>query len=113
VTDRLLPFEEKSKVVRARLHWLLPDWDWQVDTQEIRIESPHGEIELSVDVSVGDLSEMRVVRAGELVHGSGSADPILGWASPTYGLKNPALSFIVDAVGPLPTTIISTWTFPK
>jgi hypothetical protein len=113
ITDRLLPIEEKKKPIQARLHWLLPDWDWQIDTQELRIESPHGEIEISVDVSVGDLTELRVVRAGELLHGSGNADPIHGWASPTYGVKVPALSFIADAVGPLPITIVSTWTLPK
>lgn len=113
VTDHLQPIEEKKKPIRARLHWLLPDWDWQVDTQEMRIESPHGEIEISVDVSVGDLNELRLVRAGEVLHGSGSGDLTLGWYSPTYGVKLPALSFIADAVGPLPITIISTWTFPK
>ena len=113
VTDRLLPIEEKKKPIQARLHWLLPDWDWQVDTQEIRIESPHGEIKISVDVSVGDLTELRLMRAGELLHGSGNGDPILGWYSPTYGVKLPALSFIAEAIGPLPITIISTWTFPK
>jgi hypothetical protein len=113
ITDRLLPFEEKKKPVRARLHWLLPDWDWQIDTQELRIESPYGEIEIAIDVSVGDLAELKVVRAGEVVHGSGEESPILGWTSPTYGVKKPALSFIADAVGPLPITIISTWTLPR
>ena len=113
VTDRLLPIKETKKTIRARLHWLLPDWDWQVDTQEIRIESPDGEIEIAVDVSVGDLTELRLVRAGELLHGSGPGDPIMGWASPTYGVKVPALSFIADALGPLPITMTSTWTLPK
>lgn len=113
VTDRLLPIDERKTSIRARLHWLLPDWDWQMDTQEIRIESPHGEIDISVDVSVGDLTELQLFRAGELLHGAGSADAIMGWASPAYGVKIPALSFITDAVGPLPITIISTWAFPK
>jgi len=113
ITDRLLPIDEKKKPVQARLHWLLPDWDWQVDRQEIRIESPYGMIEIAVDVSIGDLTELRLIRAGELVHGSGTSDPILGWASPTYGIKVPALSFIAGVVGPLPITIISTWMLPK
>jgi hypothetical protein len=113
ITDRLLPFEEKKKPVRARLHWLLPDWDWQIDTQVLRIESPYGEIEIAIDVSVGDLTELKVMRAGEVVHGSGEPNPIMGWVSPTYGVKMPALSFIADAVGPLPITIVSTWTLPR
>jgi hypothetical protein len=113
VTDHLLPIKNAKKPFQARLHWLLPDWDWQVDTQEIRIELPHGEVEIAVDVSVGDLAELKVFRQGELMHGSGSGDLSLGWASPTYGVKVPAISFITDAVGPLPITMTSTWTFPK
>ncbi|MCL5429146.1 MAG: heparinase II/III family protein [Chloroflexi bacterium] len=113
VADHLLPTEETKKPFRARLHWLLPDWDWQFDTQEIRIKSPYGEIEISVDGSVGDLTELKLIRAGELLHGSGPSDRVLGWASPTYSVKVPALSFIADAEGPLPITITSTWTLPK
>lgn len=111
VTDRLLPFEESEQPVRARLHWLLPDWDCQAGDSEIRMASPHGEIALSIDVSAG-AAELRLIRAGELVHGSGTADPVLGWSSPTYGVKVPALSFLADIAGPLPITIVSTWSLP-
>lgn len=112
VTDRLLPIGESKKDFRVRLHWLLPDWDWQVDTQELRIESPYGEIEIAIDVSIGDLAELKLFREGILVHGSGENEAILGWASPTYGIKVAALSFVADAKGPLPITMTSTWSFP-
>jgi hypothetical protein len=113
ITDHLLPTRDSEKEFRVRVHWLLPDWDWQIDAQEMRIESPHGEIEIAMDVSVGDLAELKLFREGKLVHGSGEDDAILGWASPTYGVKVAALSFVADAQGPLPITMISTWTFPK
>ncbi|HEX9180279.1 MAG TPA: hypothetical protein VF859_07800, partial [Burkholderiales bacterium] len=30
--------------------------------------------------------------AGEYLHGTGDPDPVRGWVSPTYGIKEPALS---------------------
>jgi len=112
VIDHLSQISKTTKMLRARLHWLLPDWPWQVDTQELRIKSPKGSVEISIGVSVGDNYELQVVRAGELLHGSGPAEAILGWASPTYGVKVPALSFIVDLQGKPPLTITSTFTLP-
>ena len=112
VADHLLPTSDTEKAFRVRLHWLLPDWDWQIDTQEVRIESPQGEIEIALDVSVGDLADLKLFREGKLIHGSGEDEPILGWASPTYGIKIAALSFVADVQGPLPITMTSTWTFP-
>ncbi len=113
VTDRIIPLRDGKKQMHAHLHWLLPDWDWQFENDELHIRSPLGDIKLLVQTSVGDQAEFQLVRAGELVHGQGPADPILGWRSPTYGVKLPAFSFNVDVNGPLPITITSTWTFPK
>ncbi len=111
ITDRLTPRGAAKKIV-ARLHWLLPDWDWQIENEVLRLQSPHGVVELDLDVSVGDEYQIQLIRAGELVHGEGIADPILGWVSSTYGVKNPALSFVVKATGLLPITITSTFTLP-
>ncbi len=113
VTDRIIPLRDGKKQMRAHLHWLLPDWDWQFENDELHILSPLGDIKLLVQTSVGDKAEFQLVRGGELVHGQGPADPILGWRSPTYGVKLAALSFNADVNGPLPITITSTWTFPK
>jgi len=113
VTDRIIPRRDRKKPVRARLHWLLPDWEWQFENDELHISSPHGVIELLAQTSVDDQAEFKLVRAGELMHGEGSTDQILGWRSPTYGIKLPALSFTVNVHGPLPITITSTWTLPK
>jgi hypothetical protein len=47
------------------------------------------------------------------VHGEGTAYRILGWVSPTYGVKNPALSFVLQAKGLLPITITSKFILPN
>jgi hypothetical protein len=56
--------------------------------------------------------DFRIIRAGELIHGDGPSDPILGWYSPTYGVKVPSLSFVIDLKTALPATITTTFTLP-
>jgi hypothetical protein len=112
VTDHVLPLREKRRIETARLHWLLPDWDWQLENGELRLESPHGRVELSVETSVGEQAQFALIRGGELIEGDVESDPVLGWYSPTYGEKEPALSLLVDVSGKPPFTITSTWTLP-
>jgi hypothetical protein len=52
---------------------------------------------------------MQLVRAGELIAGSGAANPILGWYSPTYGVKVPALSYSLTLQSGLPCLLTSEW----
>jgi len=115
IEDRLLPaprgpFADQHT---ARLHWLLPDWDYELDSvgRKIQVKSPYGWIELSVNCQSPTVSS-QLVRAGELLHGGGEISPTWGWVSPTYSQKTPALSFGVTAVGELPLTLISEWRFP-
>lgn len=106
-----------------KLHWLLPDWSWGVENRkagvEIRLESPYGPVILSVKQAAKSLSnksdpsiKVQIVRAGELIYGSGEANPTRGWASHTYGYKMPALSFSVEVEGTLPLMLVSEWRFP-
>lgn len=113
ITDRLTPIGKPKKEIDARLHWLLPDWGWQTENDRFLFRSPQGLLELEVGLSVGDEYQIQLIREGKLVHGEGAADPILGWVSVTYGVKNPALSFVVNAKGLLPITITSTFTLPE
>ncbi len=85
-----------------RLHWLLPDWPWQIEDGEgqliLRLESPHGSVTLTAATDPSPLlaqAEVSLVRGGEVVHGAGAAEPIRGWISSTYGIKRPALSLAV------------------
>ena len=108
VVDEILPLRFLPSFFRPRpssfqLHWLLPDWEWKIDVQEskfeIRLNSPKGRISLSISVGTTvseDSPRVMLVRAGETVYGSGDTDPVRGWASPTYGVKVPALSLAVE-----------------
>ena len=94
----------------ARLHWLLPDWEIQdlgsatgSGVAKVSIQSPLGPVRLAVGIQPsGGKAETSVIRAGELVYGSGPVSPTWGWVSPTYGVKIPAISFAVIVTARLP-----------
>ncbi len=116
IEDRIQPLTDdvQRTTHNVRLHWLLPDWEFEMQNTgcRIRIKSPHGWITLSISLPGSSVSP-QLVRAGELVHGTGEISPTWGWISPTYGVKQPALSFSVTGVGVLPVTLISEWNFPE
>ena len=127
VSDSIYASRNTHYVKTVRLHWLLPDWPWELEGASLRIESPYGWIALSVishqySVTSNQLpvtsnqlpiTNIQLVRTGELIHGSSSASPTWGWFSPTYGVKQPALSFAVEVEGKLPFILATTWKFPK
>jgi hypothetical protein len=139
VIDKLLPAKDGARSgepIQARLQWLLPDWEWEVRGTCLRLLSAEGWVELEIlaegesdsgsesgterDIehspknlaSPGSL-EMQIVRAGEIVYGSGEISPNRGWFSPTYGYKYAALSLGVTLSGPGPLTLTSRWQFPQ
>jgi hypothetical protein len=86
-----------------RLHWLLPDWEWGVESKDQRIEiglmAPHGKISLLLhsDLPISNLqSPVSLVRAGKVIYGNRDVRPYEGWVSPTYGVKVPALSLAFE-----------------
>jgi hypothetical protein len=82
-----------------RLHWLLPDWEWEMESGsqrlEVGIKSPLGPVKLVVSADQ-PVKRVGLVRAGELAYGDGLVAPTFGWVSPTYGVKIPALSLAVE-----------------
>jgi hypothetical protein len=103
----------------VRLHWLLPDWPWEIEGDVLRIQSPFGWVRLQetfeqmqkVSEQDGQLT-LQLVRAGELLYGPEPVSPTWGWVSPTYGYKQPALSFSLTIRGRPPLSITSRWEFP-
>ena len=103
----------------VRLHWLLPDWPWEIEGNVLRLQSPFGWVRLQetfeqmqkVSEQDGQLT-LQLVRAGELLYGPGPVSPTWGWVSPTYGYKRPALSFSLTIRGRPPLSITSRWEFP-
>jgi hypothetical protein len=120
VEDQLLPLGRSRPAVRARLHWLLPDWPWRLSEAglQIEVESPFGWICLAVqNLSPGSGSPLEglhasLVRAGEVLYGREDAHPTWGWSAPIYAHKLPALSYAASLHAPLPVTLISEWRFP-
>ncbi len=119
VDDEILRLSLRRKHINARLHWLLPDWEWKVKDEEQRVvislKSPRGVIHISIftkPLFSHLYSLLSIVRAGELLHGSASPDPTRGWTSPTYGVKIPALSLALELQGEAEIHFSTEFTFP-
>ncbi|MGD8622289.1 MAG: alginate lyase family protein [Anaerolineales bacterium] len=93
---------------RIDLSWLLPDLPWSVHAETLQLASPIGEVRLMVEHEGGRL---RLVRAGQCVYGEEPAESVLtlGWYSPTYAYKAPALQLMVALEKELPLRIQSKW----
>jgi hypothetical protein len=111
---------------RARLHWLLPDWSWELNEDDrelqtiIRLRSPQGWIVLNIGIESATHAQdenkpplVQLARAGESLIGYGPISPNSGWVSPTYGYKIPALSLAITVETPLPLKFKSLWEFPQ
>jgi hypothetical protein len=107
----------QNKPLAARLHWLLPDYPWRVESREsgiaVVLDSPHGHIIMSIahnsQLTTNDLS---LFRAGESLLGSSTPDPTRGWTSPTYGVRIPALSLAFTAESQTEIVFVTEFTFP-
>jgi hypothetical protein len=118
-----------EKVHTARLHWLLPDWEYElqepaadnnITSYLLRIKSPFGWVTLKIGVSQSKKSmpivqsiHFQLVRAAQLLSGTGTVSPITGWTSPTYGEKIPALACILEITSTLPIELKSEWMLPS
>ncbi|MCA1900343.1 MAG: heparinase II/III family protein [Chloroflexi bacterium] len=102
-----------------RLHWLLPDWEHQLEETEstvrLRLKSPYGWITLSSFILHAKRSSFSVslVRAGELIRGQREVLPYEGWVSRRYGQKVPALSLAFEVASEYNVTFSSDFTFPQ
>jgi len=109
-----------SRPAVFRLHWLLPDWEYeeQDSGSEIRLRSPAGWVRLRIQARVSDDQSssagyrISLVRGGQSVYGHGPVSPIFGWASPTYGVKHPALSLAVEVESAQDMHFTTQFTFP-
>jgi hypothetical protein len=122
VEDEILPLRKpwREKPLTMRLHWLLPDFPWRVESREsgaaLFLASPHGQIAVVIiDNSQRTICDplISLVRAGESLHGSAVPNPVRGWSSPTYGIKVPALSLAIETESANEGKFTTEFTFPK
>lgn len=111
-----------------RLHWLLPDWEWEIVALpeklkaagcDLRLCSPHGwlTVRMTTDLHAAKTDELAfsigLVRAGETLFGRVTPAPFEGWFSPTYGVKLPALSLSMALAVPGSASFGTEFIFPK
>jgi hypothetical protein len=116
VEDKLISKKQHT----YRLHWLLPDWEWDVENGEQGVEisfnSPQGKIVLVLhtEPQLSNLySLLSIVRAGEVVYGTRDVQPFEGWFSPTYGSKAPALSLAFEVQSDQSIKFTTEFIFPN
>jgi hypothetical protein len=76
----------------ACINWLLPDWPWKLDQNILALLAPFGRILISISNTENIRPTIDLVRAGKSLLLKKTENPNLGWYSPTYLNKIPALS---------------------
>ena len=118
VVDEIMPRVLREKKPRVyRLHWLLPDWEWELENGELgmvlRLASPLGPVVLTINHHPASTPcAISLARAGEMLSGDGNISPERGWTSPTYGVKIPALSLAAVVESRIGITFSTEFTFP-
>lgn len=109
VTDWLTPVG-KVKQHRASLQWLLPDWEWSLDEDQLILTGSQFKISVTVRTGPDDMldgSQRRLVRGGRVLIGKLDQAEPFGWYSPTYGSKVEALSYQIEIHMNAPVKIIT------
>ncbi len=114
VIDRIEVTREPVDSHCFSLHWLLPDWLWELREGQLFLAAPMGKIAIKIAVkSEGNQIEpqFRIIRAGQVILGKEANQPTFGWVSPTYLKRYPALSFQIETRHTPPLEIVTTWEF--
>ncbi|HAF61828.1 MAG TPA: hypothetical protein DCK95_05835 [Anaerolineaceae bacterium] len=113
VADELQSMKSQAVEHEYLLHWLIPDLVFHVQGNQILFDNPA--IRLTFLTNGSGQSLLHIIRGGCVLHGESNIDPLLfGWFSPTYSVKQEALSVLYVVHSNLPlTTISSNWEFLK
>ncbi len=109
VLDNLEDTSSNPKEHFACLHWLLPDWPWDLNGASITLKAPFGKVTLTVFQQGNKKPEIDVIRCGKSLLLKKSSSPIFGWFSSTYNHKDTALSFTYSINFVAPLQITSLW----
>ena len=118
IDDLILPSDthDSNSSHDICLHWLLPDHPWQWQGDLFILQARAGLVSLAIKASLPLQPGMplqpvfQLLRAGQVIGGLPEDLPTLGWFSPTYASKQPALSLRATLHATLPLQFSSTWT---
>jgi len=119
ITDRLQVIKNPRKNrFTFRLHWLLPDWGWELENTDsgciLMLDSPCGDVAVQIVAQPEPFQPVAsLVRAGKILIGERDVQPWEGWYSPTYGVKVPALSLAVTLAEKEQVRFVTEFIFPK
>lgn len=107
VTDRLLPLHPRLTSGQVSLHWLLQDGKWKPEDNGILMDYGEFQVRVSLNSQPSFTLEFKVVRAGQVLKGKPEEglDTLLGWFSPTYLVRQPAISLWIQADVHLPVEL--------
>ena len=107
IEDEILPLREVTEDCTVVVNWLLPDWPFVPKPDSITLKGPDGEVSLSITTAgSAGAGTWDVFKAGQSLI-SGETSEQLGWYSPTYGEKVPALSIQYKVIQKPPIQIQS------
>lgn len=121
IDDLLLPADPHQAAASHEvcLHWLLPDHPWQWQHDLFTFQARGGLVTLAIKAFLPQQPGIvlhpvfQVLRAGQVLDGPPDDLPTLGWVSPTYASKQPALSLRTILRSPLPVQLSTIWTLTQ
>ena len=100
------------KTHQITLHWLLPDLSFTVQKEDLHFDKPSFTMHFSNEQKL--VSAIQVIRAGAFMVGQSDMDTtIYGWFSPTYGVKQAALSVLYSLQTDNPIILHTIWNFSE
>jgi hypothetical protein len=111
ILDELLPTRQSKSKIKAVINWLLPDWPYQTESDRVILNSPLGKITLRFKTDASEKT-LDIYKAGQSLL-TGKQETNLGWTSPTYGVKIPALSIQLSILQKTPFQITSEFHLPN
>jgi len=112
-----ISFSKNNQDHLVSIHWLLPDWQWKWKDDLLTLGLDDRRIDLRIFCKTTEntpipVSNISLVRAGIALLGN-HQEEILGWISPTYNVKLPALSLTLSWKVNRTVEITSSWQFRK
>ena len=114
ITDRIYSASRLPNTCKIGLHWLLPNWDWNLEGDRLSLKKGRKQIDLWITAKdhnrqFQNTQYIQIISAGEVLSGPSEDLPGFGWFSPTYDVKVPALSLRCVYSSSLPLEIKTCW----